>query len=54
MSAEIQLLDCTLRDGCYIVNSMFGSAAIRGMIEKLSEARVDIIECGCLKNSEHK
>ena len=53
MSAEIQLLDCTLRDGCYIVNSMFGSAAIRGMIEKLSEARVDIIECGWLKNSEH-
>lgn len=54
MSANIQLLDCTLRDGCYIVDSNFGSAAIRGLIEKLSDARVDIIECGWLKNSEHK
>ena len=54
MPATIQLLDCTLRDGCYIVDSFFGSAAIRGLIEKLSDARVDIIECGWLKNSAHQ
>ncbi|MDO4863054.1 MAG: hypothetical protein Q4A05_02690 [Ruminococcus sp.] len=54
MSDHIQLLDCTLRDGCYIVDSNFGASAIRGLIEKLSQAHVDIIECGWLKNSEHK
>ncbi|MBR1723617.1 MAG: aldolase catalytic domain-containing protein [Ruminococcus sp.] len=53
MSEKIKLLDCTLRDGCYIVDSMFGSAAIRGLIEKLDEAGVELIECGWLKNSEH-
>ena len=54
MAKKIQLLDCTLRDGCYIVASRFGSAAIRGIIEKLTEAHIEIIECGWLKNSEHE
>lgn len=54
MKGKIQLLDCTLRDGCYIVASKFGAAAIRGIIEKLSEARVEIIECGWLKNNAHE
>ena len=49
---NIQLLDCTLRDGSYIVDSDFGSAAIRGILEKLSEADIDIIECGWLKDKE--
>lgn len=50
---DIKLLDCTLRDGAYIVDSMFGNAAIKGVIEKLQEANVDIIECGWLKDKEH-
>lgn len=50
----IQLLDCTLRDGAYIVDSMFGEPAIKGIIKKLNEANVDIIECGWLKDKEHK
>lgn len=53
MSRSIQLLDCTLRDGAYIVEGNFGTAAIKGIIKKLDEARVDIIECGWLKNSQH-
>ena len=29
---KIEVLDCTLRDGAYIVESRFGTAAIRGII----------------------
>lgn len=54
MSGQIQLLDCTLRDGAYIVDSMFGEPALRGILKKLNEANVDIIECGWLKNKEHE
>ena len=54
MNPKIKLLDCTLRDGAYIVNSEFGSAAVKGIIDQLEKASVDIIECGWLKNDEHK
>lgn len=49
----IQLLDCTLRDGAYIVNGCFDTPAIKGIIHKLQAANVDIIECGWLKDAEH-
>lgn len=52
--SEIQLLDCTLRDGAYIVNGKFGESAIKGIIAKLQNAGIDIIECGWLKDSEHE
>ena len=52
--SKIKLLDCTLRDGAYIVDSMFGEAAIKGIINKLQEADVEIIECGWLKDKEHQ
>ena len=48
------LLDCTLRDGAYIVDSMFGDAVIRGIINKLEEAGAEIIECGWLKDKKHQ
>ena len=51
---KFKLLDCTLRDGAYIVNSMFGDVSIKGIIDKLNKANIDIIECGWLKNDEHK
>ena len=35
---KIKLLDCTLRDGAYIVDSKFGDAAIKGIIKKLQDA----------------
>lgn len=54
MSSKINLLDCTLRDGAYIVEAKFGDAAIKGIINKLQAANVEVIECGWLKNSEHK
>ena len=51
---NIALLDCTLRDGAYIVDSQFGDNAIRGIISKLQDVGAEIIECGWLKNSPHK
>ncbi|MCI6998420.1 MAG: aldolase catalytic domain-containing protein [Eubacterium sp.] len=50
----IKILDCTLRDGAYIVNGDFGVTAIKGIISKLTEAQIDIIECGWLKNDACK
>lgn len=50
---RIELLDCTLRDGAYIVNGNFGDDNIVGIIKKLDAAKVDIIECGWLKDAAH-
>ncbi len=52
--SRLKLLDCTLRDGAYIVNADFGEPAIKGIIRKLQDAHVDIIECGWLKDKEHE
>lgn len=52
--SRIKLLDCTLRDGAYITKSEFGVPAIKGIIKKMQDAHADIIECGWLKDSEHK
>ncbi len=54
MKNRIQVLDCTLRDGAYVVDAKFGTPAIKGIIKKMTEANIDIIECGWLKNSAHK
>jgi len=52
--SRLKLLDCTLRDGAYIVNADFGEPAIKGIIRKLQDANIDIIECGWLKDKEHE
>ena len=54
MSKNIQLLDCTLRDGAYITESKFGTPVIKGIIKKMQDAHVDIIECGWLKDKPHE
>ena len=51
---KLELLDCTLRDGAYIVDAHFGVAAIKGILKKLQESNMDIIECGWLKDFEHE
>lgn len=51
---KIELLDCTLRDGAYIVNGNFGEHQLVGIIEKLQKANVDVIECGWLKDIQHE
>ncbi|MCR4791492.1 MAG: aldolase catalytic domain-containing protein [Lachnospiraceae bacterium] len=53
-SNSIRLLDCTLRDGAYVNDAEFGKPVMRGIISKLQDAHVDVIECGWLKDFEHK
>lgn len=53
MNKRITLLDCTLRDGAYIVEGNFGEEAIKGIIKKMQDANAEIIECGWLKDKEH-
>ncbi|MBQ9334414.1 MAG: aldolase catalytic domain-containing protein [Lachnospiraceae bacterium] len=45
---NIRLLDCTLRDGGHVNNSIFGFDVIKSIIEDLVNARMDIIEVGFL------
>lgn len=40
------VLDCTLRDGAYLIDKKFGDNYIRGIIEGLVKARIDCIEIG--------
>jgi len=46
--SNIKILDCTLRDGGYINDFDFGQKVISQVIEKLSSASIEIIECGFL------
>lgn len=47
---RISILDCTLRDGGYVNDFNFGQIAMNNIIQKLSKASIDIIECGFLKS----
>lgn len=47
---SIKILDCTLRDGGYINDWMFGEKVIQSTLENLGKAEIDYIECGFLKN----
>ena len=50
MIQHAKLLDCTLRDGAYLIDKKFGNNVIHGMIDGLTKSRVDIIEMGFLQN----
>lgn len=45
---EVELLDCTLRDGGYINDWKFGSSVIHYMINRFVKSGVDILEVGFL------
>lgn len=45
---KIQVLDCTLRDGGYCNQWNFGNENIHKIINGLTEADIDVIECGYL------
>lgn len=47
---RIKVLDCTLRDGGYCNQWKFGCENIRRIVSGLTEANIDIIECGFLTN----
>lgn len=46
---QISVLDCTLRDGGYVNDFNFEKSVIDDMIDGLSKASIDIIECGFLR-----
>lgn len=54
MNKNLCILDCTLRDGAYIVDGNFGKNIIKGIINNLSKANIDMIEVGWLKNPEYQ
>lgn len=47
-----QLLDCTLRDGAYLIDKKFGDNTIHGIIRGLVQARMDYIEIGFFQDDE--
>ena len=47
---DIKLLDCTLRDGGYVNDNNFGYENISKIIKALNNSKVDIIECGYIKD----
>ena len=47
---HIQLLDCTLRDGAYLIDKKFGDNVIRGIIDGLLKTKIDFIEIGFFQN----
>lgn len=50
MANTIKLLDCTLRDGGYINNWIFGKDKIQNTIKSLEDANIDILEVGFIRN----
>lgn len=51
--ANIQILDCTLRDGGYVNDFDFGRRNIVKILSKLSSANIDIVECGFLEDGNY-
>lgn len=45
-----QLLDCTLRDGAYLVDKKFGDNVIHGIVDGLVKAGIECIEIGFLQD----
>ena len=50
---RISILDCTLRDGGYINEFKFGANVIKDIMDKLTKASIDIIECGFLESGAY-
>ena len=44
------LLDCTLRDGAYLIDKKFGDTTIHGIVRGLLNTGIDVIEIGFLQN----
>lgn len=48
--SKVKVLDCTLRDGGYVNNWKFGYKNIRGIIDNLVSANIDIVETGFIRS----
>lgn len=49
--ADIKVLDCTLRDGGRVIDCAFKDEQITGIVKRLMQARIDLIEIGFLRDS---
>lgn len=49
---DLQLLDCTLRDGGYVNDWKWGFQCAREIINSLARAGVEVVEVGFLRNVE--
>ncbi|MDO4439291.1 MAG: aldolase catalytic domain-containing protein [Eubacteriales bacterium] len=47
---DLKLLDCTLRDGGYVNDWKWGHEVARNIIHALTQANVDVVEVGFLRN----
>lgn len=47
---HVSVLDCTLRDGAYLLDKKFGDDTIKGIIAGLMDAQIDLIEIGFLQD----
>ncbi len=46
---SIQIADCTIRDGGYLLNKNSSPAFVKGIIQGLTDAGIDFIETGFLQ-----
>lgn len=51
---NINILDCTLRDGGYVNDFAFENSHIFSIVNQLQSAKIDIIECGFLDDKNGK
>lgn len=51
MNNSLQLMDCTLRDGGFINDWLFGTGTIRSIISRLDKAKIDVIEIGFINEN---
>lgn len=49
---NVQILDCTLRDGGRIIDCKFEDATIHNIANELTESGIDIVEIGFLRSKE--
>ncbi len=47
---NVQILDCTLRDGGRIINCEYSDGVISELAKGLTDARIDIVEMGFLRS----
>lgn len=47
---NIQILDCTLRDGGRIIDCAFKDSETKGIADRLANAKIDIVEVGFLRD----
>lgn len=50
---KVHLLDCTLRDGGYVNDWMFGEDTIKGFCQKIANTGIEFLEVGFLKGKEY-